>query len=417
MIFRSSLAIAFFAFAAVSSSQTAAPKITFSTVAVPVDRALEEISKQAKTKLTASPIVARDVIIVSAKNASLDDLKAQIAKACSGRWEQVEGGEMLLPDLALRRQEEQKERNEYTAALASSLKKLVDSLNPPKETAAAKEGPQGAPEMRMFMGGGASGRAVIKLAQAIGAPSLATIDERSRVVYSSHPTRMQRALPPTTASVLRQLVVDHNKEVQARLKAKAEAPPVPENEQMKRMREMFGDFDRDEPVEGTPTKAILICSRQAMFGGLTLNLKVYNDRGKVVISGQQMISAGDSLFESMGDVEFGPDGLPREKPKPQVGRNEKPIVFSASTKELMEMSNIMTMSSSPAKMNEELKAKLLNPESHDPLSFYHSEALLAVASQRGKSLVAVLPDEMDAFMSMMMPKAEAVSPSSFLDSV
>src|SRR5512138_3872267 len=98
--------IALIAFAAlgvlsIAQAQSDAPKITYSTVAVPVGRALEAISKQAGYQLTASPQVASDVVILSLKAVPLDQVKVQIAKACSAQWEAVQGGEMLVADTVL----------------------------------------------------------------------------------------------------------------------------------------------------------------------------------------------------------------------------------------------------------------------------------------------------------------------------
>ncbi|HJP83766.1 MAG TPA: hypothetical protein VJ835_09705 [Fimbriimonadaceae bacterium] len=399
--------------------QDASPKITYKTVAVPVQRALDEIGKQAGLRLTASPAVNRDIVIVSVQTMPLTELKAQLAKALSARWEAAEGGEALVADTVVRRQEEQKERAEYTAALAKSLKELVESLNPPKVDPKSKETKEEAAarmQMSFMLGGGAPGRATIKLMQLIGATNLAAIDEKSRVVYSSNPNRMQRPLPNGANAILAQAVADYNQELIKRQRERSEHP-IPEDERMKKLREMFGDFGEEKPIEGTPSKAILVCARQPFLGGLTVNLKIYNEQGKVVVNGSQMLSAGGAMFDEMVGLEFGPDGLPKPKSNPNAPANEKAIEFSATTKELAEMSNVMTMSSSPTKMSDELRAKLLNPEQYDPLSFRHSEALIAIAGQRKKNLVAVLPDTMESMMGMMMPKGEALLPSAYLESI
>ena len=400
----------------IARAQSDSPKVTYSTVAIPVSRALDEISKQAGYRLSASPQVAGEVVILSLRDVPLDDVKTQIAKACSARWEAVQGGEMLVADVVLRRQEEQKERAEYAEALAKSLKQLTDALNPPKAQPGAKPDPAANRQFPMFGGMGASGKAVIQLAQTIGANTLATIEPKSRVVFSTTPTRMQRPFPRQIGGILSVLVTEYNKEAAVKQKVRAENPRE-EDPREKAMRQFFGMDEEDKVIEGVPTKAILICTREQMMGGLSLNLKVYNDQGKVVISGNQMLMAGESLFGGAMDFEFGPDGLPKPKPAATAPAGEKAIEFSANVKELMSMSNIATMSSSPAKMGEELKMKLLQPDQYDPLSFMHSEALLATAKQRGKNLVAVLPDKMDSFMGMMMPKSDGLTPTAYLDSI
>lgn len=407
-------------------SQSASPKITYTTVAVPVGVALSEISKQAGMRLTVSPQVAKEIVVMSFKGVSLDDVKTQIAKVCSAKWEIADGGEMLVPDLVQRRQEEQKERAETTARIAKELKSLVESLNPPKKDPKVKVDPEEAEmeQMMMFRSGGAANKAVIKLAAAIGATNFASMDGKARVVYSTNPTRMQKPMVGNYNVILGQLVAEYNAELVQKQKDRANNPRE-ENAQTKRMREMmqmFGGADEDEvtPIEGTPSKAILVCSRQQLMGGISLQLKVFNEKGKVVIRGSHMIATGGGMFdagEMMEDYDFGPDGLPKQKAQTTAEPGEKPIVFSDSTKELGEMSNFMTMGSSTKKMSEELRMKLLNPDQYDPLSFSHSEALLALAAQKGKPLIACLPDNMESYMSMFMPKAEALTPSAYVKSI
>ncbi len=419
------LALAFaLGIAALSFSQvpTAAPnpKITFKTVAVPVGVALAEISKQAGIRLTASPQVAGEIVVLALKDVPLADLKTQIAKACSAKWEATEGGEILVADLVQRRQEDQKERSEAIAEMAKQLKQRVDALNPPKRDPKAKVDDEEEFMMEQYMAMGASNKAIILLANALGAANLSAIDAKSRVVYSSHPNRMQKPLAGNYNQILSQLVAEHNKEAAERQKERSQHP-VEENEQMKRMREMFGDFDESEdgPVEGTPSKAILVVSRQQLMGGLTLQLKVFNEKGQVVIRGTQMLSTGGGMFSALDleEMEFGPDGLPKAKPQTNAPAGEKPIVFSDATKELSEMSNVTTMANSTRKMSDELKMKLLNPDQFDPLSFSHSEALIALATQKGKPLVACLPDAMETLMGMYMPKPEGMTPSAYSNSV
>ena len=410
MIIRIAAFVGVLGFATLSHSQS--PKVTYQTVAVPVSRALAELSKASGVSLSASPAVARDVVTIDVKGVSLEDLKTQIAKACSAKWEDSQGGLLLVPDLVQRREEERKEHAEYTAQLAKSLKGLVDSLTPPKPEKGETEARQ---QMAMFGNGGSAGKAIIRIAQAIGPSALASIGEKQRVVFSSNPTRMQRALPAATSQILRQLVGEYNEELIKRQRARSENP-VAETEAMKKMREFFGEFE-EKPVEGTPTKAILVCTRQSMVGALTMNLKVFNETGKVVISGQQMLASGGGFMGMATDIEFGPDGLPREKPAKPGAANEKPIEFSPITKELMTHSNVMTMAVNQAKFSPELKSRLLQPNLYDPLSFSHSEALLAVAAQRGKSLVACLPDEMISFIQMMGPGKDGTTPTAYMESI
>ena len=423
---RLSIAVASLAFAITASAQEAPPRITYSTVAVPVGRALDEISKLSGVHLETLPMMRSEVLILHLKDCSFEDVKARIATALAAKWETIDGGLRLVPDVPARRLEEQREQAEYTAAIAKNLKQLVDSLTPPKvdpkakpESANAAQARQIAAQFGMGAAGNASGKAVIRLAQGIGATSLALIDEKSRVVYSSNANRMQRPMPANANAVLAQLVQEYNVEVQQRLKAKRDNPiPVEQDERMQKLMEFFGNFeDDDKPIAGVPTKALLVCSRQPLFGGLSLTLKVYNDRGQVIITGTQTLSAGQGMMETL-NMEFDEQGNPKPKKPVPTPAGEKAIEFSETTKEMQGATNFMNMSQGGKAMSAELRAKLLNPEMYDPLSFTHSEALIDTAKQRGLQLVAVMPDAMDSIFSMSLGSPDAKStPTSYLASI
>jgi len=400
------------ALVATAISQNASPKITYTSVAVPVNRALTEIGKQASLHLEAVPAISSEVLILRVKDVPLDELMKRIATTTSGEWQPIDGGYRLIPNNLVRRQEEQTEKNAYVAGLSKTLGELVKSLNPPPppkntgtKTKGKGEDDAAAEEMAAQFGFGASqtpaGKAVIKLMQGIGVQNLASIDEKSRIVYSTNPTRMQRALPGNWNAVLTQLVTEHNTYATKLQKEKAEnaVNAVEETEQMKKLKEMFGNFEDDmKPIEGTPTKAILVCSRQQLFGGLSIVLKVYNEKGQVIITGEQTLASVDSDFSQL--VQEKVAEAKGEKKPTQTPVAEKPIEFSATTKEFQASTNFMTMATGGSKLSDELKVKLLNPEMYDPLSFADSEALIEIANRRNEQLVADLPDEMQSIFGM-----------------
>lgn len=409
------------ALAGAAVAQENSPKITFTSVAVPINRALSEVSKQASVRLEAVPAIANEIVILRVKDISLDDFMKRVATATAGQWEPMEGGYRLLPNSAARRLEEQAEKNAYFAEVSKAIANLVKSLNPPKPDPKAKKTDEEQMEEMAFFGGNSNpaGKAVTKLLQAIGPANIANIGEKERVVYSTNPTRMQRPLPQTANQILAQLVVDHNayaKELQKN-KNEGEGMSAEENEQMKKLKEFFGDFtDQDKPIEGTPTKAILVFSRQAFFGGLTATLKVYNEKGQVVITGSQMIPVGNTMYAEAMVVAQQVRGEKDAKKEPQAPAGEKPIELSAATKDILAVSNPMTMMNGP-KMSDEVRAKLLNPEQYDPLSFLHSEVLIGTAEQRNKQLVAVLPDDVESLFGMMGDQSQKLLPTAYLNSM
>ena len=184
------------AIAGCTLAQDSATKITYSTVAVPVGRALTEMSKGLSVRLEATVPMANEIVVIRFKEATLDEAMKRIATVTAGSWEQMDGGYRLIPNSAARRQEEQAEKAAYTASLTKSLQDLVKTLNPPKPDPNKKTDPEAEAMMAQFGFGAATspaGKAIIRLLQAIGPASLANINEKTRVVYSSRPTRVQVA--------------------------------------------------------------------------------------------------------------------------------------------------------------------------------------------------------------------------------
>lgn len=415
MNFKINLIALSLAIAGCTLAQDSATKITYSTVAVPVGRALTEMSKGLSVRLEATVPMANEIVVIRFKEATLDEAMKRIATVTAGSWEQMDGGYRLIPNSAARRQEEQAEKAAYTASLTKSLQDLVKTLNPPKPDPNKKTDPEAEAMMAQFGFGAATspaGKAIIRLLQAIGPASLANINEKTRVVYSSRPTRVQVALPGNTSQILAQLVTEHNAYAKELQNQKAAQPVNTEqSEQVRKMREFFGNFmDEDKPIVGTPTKANLVLTRQQLLGGISAVLSVFNDQGQVVVTGTQTINVSGSML----------DGLVRRAQEIQGGAQtkapateEKPIEFSDVTKELESISNMMQMANAP-KMSDELRNRLLHPDEFDPLSFSESEGLLAIANLRNKQLVAVLPDSMESMLGMLGGDNAKTTPTAFL---
>jgi len=107
------------------------------------------------------------------------------------------------------------------------------------------------------------------------------------------------------------------------------------------------------------------------------------------------------------------EGFVNPTPAPVTG---KKIEFSKVTKEYKEFFNFMDPSKIMEKVpSPELLEVLVRPDQHDPLSLVHSEAMLAVAKEKGVNVIANLPDSVanSSFLNML-GKADDVTMESFM---
>src|SRR5690348_16065263 len=102
-----SLAICLFA---LTSAQDPSAKVTYSTVAAPADRVLQEISKLSGANLKASPQTAHEILVLNVKDVPLADLMKRIAAVTSGEWPEKSGVTWLVPANMIRQQQEREEQ-------------------------------------------------------------------------------------------------------------------------------------------------------------------------------------------------------------------------------------------------------------------------------------------------------------------
>ncbi|HWA83424.1 MAG TPA: hypothetical protein VG820_08335, partial [Fimbriimonadaceae bacterium] len=317
----------------------------------------------------------------------------------------------LVVDGSARNSEAAKQRQRNFDKISASLKKLADSIKPkPKDPKNPKTNDDEEQVPAQFAMLGMGNEDLIKIALAIGAGPLSNVQEGQRIVFSTSPNRMQSSLPSSVNAIIADYVVQHNKLAAA---AKQDEPAKDDqNPNMAAFMELFGSrFKKPQPITAAPAKALVVASRRGMFMGFTLQLKLYDANGKTL--------ASDSLPLST-DLPFDPQEIVNPKAAPASEGPE--IELSPLAKELYTTGNSMSgiMSGggglSHAKLSDALMAQLKDPVEHDPLSYVHSEALIAIANQRNEQLVADLPDSVTSFFSNLVAKGKLTA-ASFLKEI
>jgi hypothetical protein len=134
-------------------------------------------------------------------------------------------------------------------------------------------------------------------------------------------------------------------------------------------------------VNGVPSKALLTAFKWGRGSGLQLQLIIADARGKI-------IGRADTNVGYFGEE------LEEEKPKPP-SPNEPKLKFSAEAKAIMEfVRSGWGGGESATKLPPELRARILAPEQHDPLSLLASPLSITLSEAKKANLVAHIPDSM-----------------------
>lgn len=414
------LAIPFFAQAAPQDPQQdpLSKPISFSMKAASVDKIVAEVAKKLDMKLEVAPSMRSEVLIVAVDNVTGKQLLDKIAAASVGVWVQDRDIMRLQRNFAQVTREDREALQASTARFRKEIKDLWDSANgrAKKPAGQGEDFDMGA----MFGGGSKSGtKAIAELLQGVDPSLLASLQDGERLVYASPNTRMQRPIPGNVANVISAWVAEHNKEAKAREAQKQNETEVEEN--MKELEEFLKIFGISEPktVDDRPAKVILVFTKGFLGmpmmpigqDSVTVDLKLYNSKGQVILRGSHSLGLDMEDFQELANR-----AQPPKEAKPQPSEQDTKIEFSKPAKDLMTMFGGAMQGNLP-QMDKELEEMLLQPNVYEPLSFAHSEALLAIAKAKDLDVVANLPDSELSFMSLIFGGQNPATVNAYLNAL
>lgn len=422
--------------ACVAFGQDLDQKVEYRTVAAPVGRVLADIAKLTKVNVQAAPTMANEIIVIGVKDMPLRQLLKRIAEVTTGRWDESAERMALVRDTATMRAQEDAEYRIRLGFIQKEIKELVASLSPkkapPKTTKPKTEAEEMAEDMQDMMTGGVdaetpSGRAIIKLVQALGATPFANIGKDDRVVFATTPTRMQRVLPSSAPTLLEQLVREQNEYAKKQASLPTEEESTGDPEMDKRLKEFAArfSFGNDNSVIDRPAvKAILIAEREGFNPNVQLSLRLYDEKGSVMLNGSGYLSVGEAgIMDDFMPTLPGQEG--EKKPAKQYDPKEKEIEFSPLVKDRMSLKFDFSNPAAMPTMSPALREALLHPETTDPLAYQESESLLETAKAKGLNVIANLPDGSGAMGSMFsgmammegVAQTQKLTPSRYYDTL
>lgn len=370
-------------------------------MAVPLSRALDEISKSQGVVLKASPALKNEIVVVKVTDVPLETLKDKLAQAVVGEWtKSTDGIEYLGPSVSKRASLERADQQKRLEAITKALKRVKDNLT-------AKPASDPAIDM-MDTSGDPSSKFAVQLSSGLRAAEIAAIPKGGRVVYSTAPNAMQKPLSvPNLANLTSQFVQDNNSQVHEEVDPVEGKDPAQEEKMAQVVKLMGISIPHAKKIDAPPAKILLIAERGGLFGGLgdslSLHMVAFAKDGSVLANGSVPLESNFAgmaqramVEKEAGDEKSAPKQS--EKHDPQL---DKPIEFTPLTKELATLSNTVQTMQSDVAPSDALMQHILRPDLYDPLSYVFSESLIGLSTVAGQNLVAAIPDDAMDMSSVM----------------
>lgn len=406
------------------------------SISMPASRAkvvMEKLSQVTGTQLSVSNVLADEVLLVSVKDVTVDELMQRIARAEVATWSKSGDGYILGRDPGvgntLERAEVSARANSITAAvneavlkqnkepwtnntsreLATETHALIDELKNGMRNSTPPNPGTGA-RSAAVSGKTPASRAIVELIKSLDAGSLAAIPVGGRVVFSTNATPMQLRMSNQGAATIKQFV--------------------------DRQRQYVDAYSATEPQDGS--------TNFFSFNGLgTPNMGDARNKpfaiGLLVVTRSnnnsldfQLTAADQGLDEiasgnySLSLVQQNPPAQHENAKKLPISDLAKEVAkagggnarggFSGATRVVAfsvagapaksgapMMAFTSPNSSEKLKVSEELRKRAMEPDLYDPLSYGPGEAYSGYADLHAKNLVAALPD------SSFVPINQAIS--------
>jgi hypothetical protein len=347
--------------------------VTFACRAEPLSQLVPALGQACGLKLAVNTDLAKDVMIVSVEGKPIRELLTRIATADAAQWRPADGGLILTADNRARRVEAAEELGHRSVRFADYVSRLSKPTTAPVDT--EKEDSDSEANLPETI-------AVVKLIRQLTFSELPW-EIGGRVVYSTNPNGMQRPLGAGADSTIQSIIDAHNKSL-VHAGADQSGGGNPNGLSV-------GQAPVVEKISGY-AKADLSIYRNSPASDLYAELKVFGDKGQTLLTADADISL---------DSETALPVVPAAKPR------EETIQTSDATKAFSQMFSGRRRGIPPA-LNEVTAPFVLDPEHHDPLSMYASDELLAVASNLGLPLVAVVPDSAMSIVNVMTGRAPTI---------
>lgn len=383
---------------ALANPPSQAATVSYSTVAAPMKRVFAELSEKTGTRLAVSNELAEEPLILDVHEVTLKDLRDRIAQAVQAEWQEDKGLLRLVRTPAKRRELEERELHDRTAALQKMLDRerrslegkatfdrklaleLADSvaLVMTRSPGQQIDAPDNYRRIQALNDRGPLLRLMKRIVCAMDARTLARLPYEERHVFSSPPKALQMPLPADAVKAYwdfqSEWIIWSDAARERNLERFLEDRNTWEGNIMQLLKAGRGD--------SPPVDRIVLSFQKSWFtAGGVFQLKAADAAGKVLFEG----------FLPMYEDELMNRNVNPAKPPDKKGN---PIEYSATTAEYLNLTKTLYSVGfdEPPQVSTELRQRLLTPETNDPLAFGASEDLMAAAKAEGRHLVAYPSD-------------------------
>jgi len=354
--------------------------VDYTTAAKPTRLVLLDLSKQTGIQLRVDAPMEDEPLILRLKSVPLQEAMDKMAEVFAADWVdhhgywQLERSDQKVAAL------KQRVLDERTRAFKDSIDALVklEETNPPLDAVHANAIAQQFSGRKVDTGGYTATledfltdsqlpgmRFCVKVLGNMDPKELAAIPPNTRVVFSSSPNSMQRALPPIDPADVQNFMEQRKIVHDAFQKVKID--PTASS--------LFGDID-SALVTTKPMR--LICSTRNLGSQLLLQFTMVDDKGAQILYDNEILGVTwKERFEGRAQ-------------RNKIRQQKDGYPLSKEVLELAARDNMQGNAFTP--ITAELQDKLLNPVEHDPLSYATSDILLNGASQSNSNLIG-LPDD------------------------
>ncbi len=365
-------------------------KVSFECQATPAKEVVQRLSSLCGVPLLTAPQTENEVLALRIRDLPLEEVMGRIASAVDGTWRQESDGYRLIRPPGMLHAEQDREfanrvdqyrkeqaiireelqnRPEFSPTAAEALAKeardAIKSFNPNSVSNVFWQRTQTLAKRAPI------GRVMSEIAPLLDPKELASLEPLIKVVYSSSPTPMQRALPDKVWPLIKRFVAEQNVWVDAAQRYRLANPSIGYT-----VWSTGGLADYIDGPMGAPAKVLLTEFKSSAGTYVQLELILADSHGKVIAR------ASDGIGMNR------PDSTASKPAKAIPG--EQQIQMPDRAKSLYKA--LRTRTHANEQIPPDLREVLLHPELTDPLALLASDPLLQVAHIRDLNLVAVLTD-------------------------
>lgn len=370
-------------------------KVEYRTDGARVPVVLEDLEKKYGVALESDQDLRNTPIVVRVDDVTLKDLLDRIAKVTSSKWSVSTNGYELKPDADLREDEERAHRALLIKGVEAGLKEMTKQYSYLNQTP-PKEGETAEPDFAFPQDGSSI---IYNLTKAIPAELYASMRKGQRIVYSTTPTRMQRALNLRAYQDDIQEWIKYNNQMVETMNRESEGQGmVDEFSQI--MIQMGVDY-MPKKIDTQPVHGLVTVTRpKASTDYRSISLSLYDAAGKRILHQEASFYLFPYGVPEMPEDVVVEGGPPPEKAAqakyPIEPKDDVKVEKSELGKELRKFGTIfrnLTESGEAPAPDKELVEKLVHLDINDPISYTGGDLLAAAAKVRGEDLVACLPDD------------------------